>query len=178
MRQRIRRILYKTCLMRRIPSPILNPSYTGARKLSSATHRFMKNTQVAYVSRETCSRRWHIFPHLKTIIPPHMLSVKSFHEINIIHFYEYDYAATTFALVDGLLRRRVRQYTIRARISTLVSKTCRETRPYRRTSLINPSHLGRVGTYMQAAPNCGDSMNAPAYVLHLPQGKQARKEAP
>ena len=44
----------------------------------------------------------HIFPHSKTIIPPHVLAVKSFHEISIIHFYEYDYAATTFAQVNGL----------------------------------------------------------------------------
>ena len=116
----------------------------------------------------------HIFPHCKTIIPPHVLAVKSFHEINIIHFYEYDYARLAFALVDGLLKRRVRRYTLGTRISTLVFRTCRETARQRRTSPIAPSHLGRVGTYMQAAPNCGDSMNAPVHVLHLPQGKRKR----
>lgn len=54
----------------------------------------------------------HIFPHLKNIIPPHVLAVKSFHETNIIHFHEYDYAATTFALVDGLSEWHVRRYAL------------------------------------------------------------------
>lgn len=160
--------------MRRIPSPILSPSYTGAGSLSSAAHRFIKNTQVTNVSRETCLRRWYIFPHLKTIIPPHVLAVKSFHEIYIILFYEYEYARLAFALVDGLLKRRVRRYTLGTRISTLVFRTCRETARQCRTSPIDPSHLGRVGTYMQAVPICEDSMNVPAHVLHLPQGKRER----
>ena len=59
-------------------------------------------------------RRWYIFPHLKTIIPPHVLAVKSFHEIYIIHFYEYEYARLAFALVDGLSEWRVRRYAFMA----------------------------------------------------------------